>query len=158
MKTCPRCGKETTFWQRTFGGGLCAGCGEKAAQEAAAKQQAAEQEAERQRQEAARAAADLRARRLAHRNKCVVCGSAMLKEGYVPDSGGNVWTGGNRMRFKTGVFEANVLQAIACLSCGHVSFWIFIDELPQLGVLREGRHAGSGSGGPMEGAYWLKAE
>lgn len=80
--------------------------------------------------EATRAAEETRAQRLAHRNRCTVCNSVLLKEGYVPDSGGNMLTGGHRMRFKTDIFEANQLQAIACMSCGHVSFWIYLDELP----------------------------
>jgi len=126
MKACPECGQPTSFWQRTFGGSLCSSCAKKAVEQEAARERAAEQQR-------LRAASEARERRLARRRRCTVCGSEVLKEGYVPDSGGNWMTGGNRMRFKTDVFEANQLQALACMSCGHVSFWIFVDELPPIG-------------------------
>ena len=119
MKPCSRCGKDTSYWQRSSGD-LCQECAEAAASDAELKRRVAEL-----------AAAESRERRSAYRSKCVACGGTNLQDGYIPDSGGTMWTGGDRLRFKTDIFDAKQLRALACLTCGHVSLWIALDELHQ---------------------------
>ena len=113
---CSRCGGSVSLFNRDLRTGLCPQCRK-------ADRQAAEAEAE-QEAEAARqiAAAEMAARRKLSgqdqrdefRAKCSVCGDKRSKRGRVLEQG-NL-----RFRLMEDWFGGYPLEALACLSCGHV--------------------------------------
>jgi hypothetical protein len=127
MKACSRCGQQISVWRWMFSG-LCPDCLALAAREQAEAARKAEAEDAVRRQAAeARAQAAARARE-ATRRKCPSCGGGRFQTGCIPDAGGSMLTGSNRMRFRPeGIPVADYqLYALACLDCGQVR--VFLHE------------------------------
>lgn len=122
---CQRCGSGVSLWSRDLISGLCPKCRE---DDRKAAQARTEQEAESARQAAAvaidaeRERIDAERKRTGQdkrdefREKCPACGSARFRAGVL---------GGSNFAPKENWIVNYFIEALACLTCGHVRLFLF---------------------------------